>query len=79
MGDRYLKAIAETLQTITKEKSISARLGGDEFAVFLYGFSCMADLESMIAQIKEERGSVFVQEKNYRQTLQFSIGAAFTQ
>ena len=77
MGDRYLKAIAETLQTTTKEKSISARLGGDEFAVFLYGFSCMADLESMIAQIKEERGSVFVQEKNYRQTLQFSIGAAF--
>lgn len=77
MGDRYLKAIAEAFHIAIEEKVISARLGGDEFAVFLYGFSSMEDLGSMILQIEKERGSVFMQEKNHRHELQFSMGIAY--
>lgn len=74
MGDSYLKAIGDTLKRTAKENSVVARLGGDEYAVFLYGFENKEELEHVIAQIKEIRGTVFKQEKTHAHTLQFSMG-----
>lgn len=74
IGDIYLKAIGDTLKRTAGENSVVARLGGDEYAVFLYGYENKEELEHILAQIKEIRGTVFKQEKTHTHTLQFSMG-----
>lgn len=50
-GNRYLKAMAELLASITEEEQcIAVRLSGDEFALFFYGYVN----RSMIEQIVQE-------------------------
>lgn len=77
MGDRYLKAIGDALKRVSKENSVAARLGGDEYSIFLYGYENKEELEDVIMQIKEIRGSVFMQEKIGVHTLQFSMGYVY--
>lgn len=74
MGDRYLKQIADAVGSASGEKAVCARLGGDEFVSFLYGCSEREELERKIERIRQERGKPF---EIARETLQFSLGAAF--
>ena len=73
-GDQYLKRIAAALRGGAGEGAVCARLGGDEFVVLLHGFSGMKELKDRICRIGNQRGTMAA---DCRQTLQFSMGAAF--
>ena len=77
-GDEYLKEIAKLLSSVSGISSVCARLSGDEFAVFLYGYSSLHQLETILLSMKAARGKTFkLEASDTEETLEFSIGAAF--
>lgn len=77
-GDAYLKEISDQLRESVGKEAVCARLGGDEFVAFVYGYSSYRELEEIIANLKEKRGSVFMQEHSERkEAVEFSLGCAF--
>lgn len=77
-GDAYLKEISDQLCESVGKEAVCARLGGDEFVAFVYGYSSYQELEEIIANLKEKRGSVFMQEHSERkEAVEFSLGCAF--
>lgn len=56
MGDRYLKAMADLLDSMTEgENCIAVRLSGDEFALFFYGYENSQMIERIVEEGYERR------------------------
>src|SRR5215216_4697059 len=51
VGDKYLKAIAERLRSITHETDTVARLGGDEFAILQTHLTCSEDAAQLATMV----------------------------
>lgn len=51
-GDRYIRAAADALKTLTPKNGIVARLSGDEFIAFIYGGGSKDDIRAVIEEFK---------------------------
>lgn len=52
-GDRYIRAAADALRTLSDKNGIVARLSGDEFIAFIYGGKSKDDIRTIIEEFKE--------------------------
>lgn len=52
-GDRYIRAAADALRTLSEKKGIVARLSGDEFIAFIYGGNSKNDIRAVIEEFKD--------------------------
>ena len=77
-GDRYLRAIADSLRSCTAKNQVLARLSGDEFALFFYG---APDRDTLEAAVEALRGSMagrtVALTDGTRIPVRFSMGCAF--
>ncbi|MEW6498264.1 MAG: GGDEF domain-containing protein [Cyanobacteriota bacterium] len=72
VGDKLLKAVAETIKYNLRETDIIARIGGDEFIILLPG-SGYESSQTVISRLQKQL-SEMMQENQWAAT--FSIGAA---
>ncbi|MFN2363953.1 MAG: GGDEF domain-containing protein [Halarsenatibacteraceae bacterium] len=70
-GDKYIKAAAAVLKSITRDDDIVARIGGDEFAVILPGMTCQ-QAEKITERINDQCRN----DQYYDFNIQISIGCA---
>ena len=75
VGDLYLKALAERLQSCMRETDSVARIGGDEFAIVLEGLHQEKDAEKVKTTILNVLGEPFYLEGE-KITTSVSIGIA---
>ncbi len=51
-GDKYIRAAADALKTLSRKKGVVARLSGDEFIAFIYGGKTKDDIRAIIEEFK---------------------------
>lgn len=52
-GDRYIRAAADALRTLSDKNGVVARLSGDEFIAFIYGGKSKDGIRAVIEEFKE--------------------------
>ena len=70
-GDKYIKAAADVLKSITRDDDIVARIGGDEFAIILPQMTCH-QAEKITKRINNECKN----DQCYGFNIEISIGCA---
>lgn len=70
-GDKYIKAAAKVLKSITRDEDIVARIGGDEFAIILPEMTCH-QAEAIIKRIDNECKN----DRSYGFKIEISVGCA---
>ena len=58
-GDKYIRAAADALKTLSSKKGVVARLSGDEFIAFIYGGKSKDDIRAVIEEFKETLGDSY--------------------
>lgn len=78
-GDRYLRAIADSIRSIRAPHRLYARLGGDEFSVLIYDCDSREELQKYLDELydKSEKPYLLNPDIPLQVTLSFSMGAAF--
>ncbi|WP_367942461.1 GGDEF domain-containing protein [Enterocloster citroniae] len=79
MGDRYLKAMADLLTSMTQgEQCIAVRLSGDEFVLFFYGYDNRDVIEQKVRDGYAGRPSLRLPDGTDHR-INASIGLAYAQ
>lgn len=77
-GDRYLRAIADSLRSCPAKNQVLARLSGDEFALFFYGAPDRDTLEETVEALRGSMaGRTVALTDGTRIPVRFSLGCAF--
>lgn len=77
-GDRYLRAIADTLTGLHASNQITARVGGDEFVIYFGGMKTPQEAEACFDHLDSLRDkSIVPMPDGAEVTLRYSLGAAF--
>ncbi len=74
-GDELLRAVAERLRALVRDRDVVARLGGDEFAILQAGSVEQADAEALAERILARLSEPFDLD-HYRVSVGVSIGIA---
>ncbi|OCQ18442.1 diguanylate phosphodiesterase [Pseudoalteromonas luteoviolacea] len=78
VGDKFLIAIVEAIQTCIRKTDTFARLGGDEFAIFMENINHEVEVAQALSRITEAIAKPFVIDTHILQASS-SIGVAFTE
>lgn len=74
-GDRYLRALADTLTSLQTPEQITARIGGDEFVIYFGGVQTPEEAEACVDRLCNLRDKSFVQMNDgTRVLIRFSLG-----
>lgn len=75
-GDRYLRALADTLTSLHAPDQITARIGGDEFVIYFGGIQTPEELKTYLDRLDQLRDKSFTQMTNGTEVLiRFSFGS----
>ena len=74
-GDELLVALSNTFESKLPKNATAYRLGGDEFSIIIEDIKTVADITTLLDNLKEELNVPFTIE-NTNITLQYSLGVA---